>query len=113
MFKSKEDGSDCFESLFLFIVGINDNHWKLFISAIRSTMDFVCWRGLLTKILCTPYENREDWKIAAARYKGCIYLCEYDTQQKIENKRHEGVLQKEMSYWGFKFEQYVTTSKKA
>lgn len=74
--------------------------------------DFVCWRGLMTKILCTPYENREGWKIAAARYRNCIYLCEYDTHQKLEDKRCEEPRQKEMTYWGLKFEQYVTTDSK-
>lgn len=86
-------------------------HDILFCCSQVST-NFVCWRGLLTKILCTPYENQEGWKIAAARFRNCIYLCEYDTQQKVEDKRFEEPRQKEMTYWGLKFEQYVTTGER-
>jgi RAT1-interacting protein len=58
---------------------------------------------------CTPYENEKGWKIAAARHRNCIYMCEYETQQKVNDKRCKDPRQKEMSYWGFKFEQYVTS----
>ncbi|XP_013412716.1 decapping and exoribonuclease protein isoform X2 [Lingula anatina] len=30
--------------------------------------DFVCWRGLLTKLLCTPYENKDGWLIAVTKF---------------------------------------------
>ena len=70
--------------------------------------DFICWRGLLTKLLCTPYENRDDWCIAVCLFKGTYYMCEFETQKKEQEKRTMTDKQNEMCYWGWKFEQYVT-----
>lgn len=41
------------------------------------------------------------------------YLCEYETEQKIQQKMAETDRQKEMSYWGFKFEQYMVKGKRS
>lgn len=46
--------------------------------------DFVAFRGLLTTIMCTPYEKREGWQIFAVKYKGTIYLRQMDTEAKIK-----------------------------
>ncbi|XP_041363441.1 decapping and exoribonuclease protein-like isoform X2 [Gigantopelta aegis] len=73
--------------------------------------DFICWRGLLTKLLCTPFENRDDWCIAVCLFNGTYYLCEFDTEKKEREKRSMSDRQDEMCYWGWKFEQYVTADK--
>lgn len=73
--------------------------------------DFVCWRGLLTKLLCTPFENREGWLIAVTLYQGTHYMCEFDTESRKRQKQEMSERQKEMAYWGWKFEQYVTADK--
>ncbi|KAI0242431.1 Decapping and exoribonuclease protein [Lamellibrachia satsuma] len=73
--------------------------------------DFICWRGLLTKLLCTPYENRDGWQIAVTKYNDTLYLCEYETAERVQQKERETSRQQEMSYWGFKFEQYLTAKK--
>ena len=70
--------------------------------------DFISWRGLYTTLLCTPYESKDGWKIAVIKYKDTFYMCEYDTDEKIKQREHESDRQKEMSYWGVKFEQCVT-----
>lgn len=70
--------------------------------------DFLCWRGLLTKLLCTPYENRDDWMIAVTKFRETYYLCEFDTQAKKRQKEQTSPHQDEMCFWGWKFEQYVT-----
>lgn len=70
--------------------------------------NFLCWRGLLTKLLCTPYENREDWKIAVSKFRGTYYLCEFETESKKQQKAETTPQQDEMCYWGWKFEQFVT-----
>ncbi|XP_052761789.1 decapping and exoribonuclease protein-like [Mya arenaria] len=70
--------------------------------------DFICWRGLLTKLLCTPYENRDDWKIAVTLHNGTYYLCEFDTEAKKKEKAERTERQEEMCCWGWKFEQYLT-----
>lgn len=70
--------------------------------------DFMCFRGLLTELMCTPYESREGWIICATKYCGTIYLCAYDTPSRIAQKENETETQKKMCSWGYKFEQYMT-----
>ncbi|KAK3082516.1 hypothetical protein FSP39_001210 [Pinctada imbricata] len=72
--------------------------------------DFVCWRGLLTKLLCTPYENRDGWMIAVTLHKGTYYMNENETEKKKSDKAAMTERQDQMAYWGWKFEQYVSTS---
>ena len=31
--------------------------------------DFVCFRGLCTTIMCTPYEKREGWQLCGIKYE--------------------------------------------
>ncbi|VDM63933.1 unnamed protein product [Angiostrongylus costaricensis] len=42
--------------------------------------DFVCWRGLLTRIASTPFSRKDAWEFAAAQIKGVIFLCERETE---------------------------------
>uniref|UniRef100_A0A915ACN0 Decapping nuclease n=1 Tax=Parascaris univalens TaxID=6257 RepID=A0A915ACN0_PARUN len=71
--------------------------------------DFVCYRGLLTRIASTPYDVVEDWIVGAVRIGSTIFLCEFCTEQKKFRQETLGHRDKLMCYWGFKFEQYVTT----
>ncbi|XP_050393444.2 decapping and exoribonuclease protein isoform X1 [Patella vulgata] len=73
--------------------------------------DFVCWRGLLTKLLCSPYENRDGWMIAVILYRGTYFLCDFETEEKKKQLAKVTERQEEMCYWGWKFEQYVTSDK--
>ncbi|XP_058793959.1 decapping and exoribonuclease protein-like [Phymastichus coffea] len=69
--------------------------------------EFICYRGLLTKICSTPFEERDGWIICAAKFHGNIYLCAFETeQQKIKNSKLTSRDLKFMS-WGFKFEQFL------
>ncbi|VDK81665.1 unnamed protein product, partial [Cylicostephanus goldi] len=43
--------------------------------------DFVCWRGLLTRIAATPFCPKDSWEFAAARIGGVIFLCERETEE--------------------------------
>lgn len=71
--------------------------------------DFVCFRGLLRMVMCTPYERRTSWIILATRYKGTIYLCAKDTPEKLHEEAQQTEQQKRFCYYGFKFEQHVLT----
>ncbi|XP_059139307.1 decapping and exoribonuclease protein-like [Physella acuta] len=77
----------------------------------RLNIDFICWRGLITRLLCIPYENREDLLVAVIRFRGTHYLCEYDTETKKAREENITPRDEEMCAWGFKFEQYVTADK--
>ncbi|CAG9533355.1 unnamed protein product [Cercopithifilaria johnstoni] len=71
--------------------------------------DFICWRGTLTRIACSPYECRDGWRIAAVRYKSVNFICEFPTNEKILQLKSMSDRDKLMTYWGFKYEQYVTS----
>lgn len=73
--------------------------------------DFVCFRGLLRLIMCTPYERRDSWIILATKYKGTIYLCAKDTDKQIQEKKNQTEDTKRILSYGFKFEQYILTGK--
>lgn len=73
--------------------------------------DFVMWRGLLSKLLITPYENRDGWMISVILYHGTWYMCAFETEEQTQDKLNETEKQKEMSYWGYKFEQYMVKGK--
>lgn len=72
--------------------------------------DFVCFRGLLRLIMCSPYERRDPWIILATKYKGTIYLCDLETEKKIQDRMNQTEVSKRICSYGFKFEQFILTS---
>jgi len=93
-----------------FIVNAANNEKDQAISSLST--DFVCWRGLLTRLLCVPYENRDDLLIGVIKFRNTFFLCEFETEAKKRQKEETTPRQEEMCAWGFKFEQYVTKEKK-
>lgn len=69
--------------------------------------DFVCFRGLLTTLMCTPYERRDGWEFNAVKFKNTIYLCAVETEGRRIQRQNETQKNRDMCSWGFKFEQYV------
>lgn len=70
-------------------------------------IEFVCFRGLLTMLLTSPYESKENWTIIATRFQNTVYLWQMKNPEKFGwNNEHNPRLH-EMSIWGFKFEQYL------
>lgn len=72
-------------------------------------VEFICYRGLLTMLIATPYESQENWTILATRFQNSIYLWQLKDKQK-RNGFNSNSKQQEMSIWGFKFEQYLCAS---
>ncbi|XP_068606310.1 decapping and exoribonuclease protein [Brachionichthys hirsutus] len=70
-------------------------------------VDFVTWRGHLTKLLTTPYETREGWLLAVTRFRGTRYISEVETEAARRDREERTERHKEMMYWGYKFEQYT------
>ena len=64
---------------------------------------------MLTKLLCTPYNKTEPWKMAATLCDGTIYFNEIETKEKREREANQTPREREMCYWGYKFEDYMTT----
>lgn len=71
--------------------------------------EFVCFRGLLRILMCTPYEYREPWTIVASKFKGTIYLWAPETEKRKNDRATETDMQKRILSYGFKFEQYMLT----
>lgn len=69
--------------------------------------DFVCFRGLLRLIMCTPYEHRDPWIILATKFKGTIYLCAQETEKQIKERLNRTDVSKRILSYGFKFEQFI------
>lgn len=63
--------------------------------------DFVCFRGHLTKILLTPFENKDGWVMDVVKYKDTWYISELDFT------RDDSSLLKYM-YAGYKYEKCMT-----
>ena len=47
--------------------------------------------------------------ISVTKWKDTWFMCEFDTEEKLQQKATETERQKEMCYWGYKFEQYMTS----
>lgn len=73
--------------------------------------DFVCFRGLLRLLMCTPYEFRDGWIILAAKYKETIYLCAEETTKQKSDRENVSEQMKRIFSYGFKFEQFIMTGK--
>lgn len=72
----------------------------------RIGSEFVCFRGLLRLLMCTPYERNEDWCILVTRYEGSIYLIKKETEAEKQKKANETEQMKIFGAYGYKFEQY-------
>ncbi|XP_040062864.2 decapping and exoribonuclease protein [Ixodes scapularis] len=72
-------------------------------------VNFVCKRGLLSTLACTPYRKRDDWLFSATRYKNTLYLCKFESESPWESQNPK--LAKQMYFWGHKFEQYMTSNR--
>lgn len=65
---------------------------------------------MLTKIMITPFNRNESWGFLATKHNGTIYLRQIETEQERQRYLNETQRDKLMSYWGYKFEDYMTTS---
>lgn len=71
--------------------------------------DFITYRGVLTNIMCTPYENQNEWLIGATKYKGTIYLYAFETEDHRRREENRDDHQNLMCFGGFRFESYITS----
>ena len=71
--------------------------------------NFVTWRGMVTKLLCSPYNKSEPWTMAATLHNGTIYLSEIETYETREREENMSARHQQMCYWGVKFEDYMTS----
>jgi RAT1-interacting protein len=70
--------------------------------------DFLAPRGVFAKIMASPYDKNEGWCIAATRFKGTIYLYEFQTDKRRAWEMSRDEESNMISYGSLKFEKYVT-----
>lgn len=76
----------------------------------QTAPDFVCFRGLLSRLMLTPYELGEPWIVLATKYKNTIYLCAEETQKKKSEKGRRTERDIKFLRYGFKFESFVLSN---
>ncbi|RKU44912.1 Protein rai1 [Coniochaeta pulveracea] len=73
---------------------------------------FVTWRGMMTKIMAAPFDDRDGFEMNATLYRDCIFIEEnwaYKAAQEQQQKNWKGPIPSEvMQYWGYKFETLST-----
>ncbi|KAL1740560.1 RAI1 like PD-XK nuclease-domain-containing protein [Schizophyllum fasciatum] len=70
----------------------------------------VAWRGIMTKILIAPYEERDGWDLNVMCANGTLYLEEHLTEAKLAEKNNMEPRQRKMTYYGYAFESYCTSA---
>ncbi|XP_037579821.2 decapping and exoribonuclease protein isoform X2 [Dermacentor silvarum] len=83
-------------------------------SPLAGCVPFVCRRGTLHSVLCTPYDRPNDWLVGATQHRGVVYLRAFDTEAWKEQfkRRTSDHSADHFTYWGYKFEQYMTSGEK-
>lgn len=111
--KSDECNNEKLDHMLRFIIEnlpkLEDSNGKVSCQLKKLNVDFVCYRGLLRMIMCTPYENRDSWIILASKFMNTIYLCALETDTKKHERLNETEKTKRILSYGFKFEQYMLT----
>ncbi|XP_068159125.1 decapping and exoribonuclease protein Rai1 [Drosophila tropicalis] len=79
--------------------------------ARRLDADFVTLRGVLRYIMCMLYENNKEVRLHAVRMNNNIYLARVETEKEKLEREGMSALNVNMCSWGFKFEQYLISSK--
>ncbi|CAN8017792.1 unnamed protein product, partial [Ixodes persulcatus] len=67
-------------------------------------VDFVCKRGLLSRLARTPYKTDDVWRFSATLFRGTIYLCEVTSESRAawETENSEVIRQAEFQIHKFK-----------
>ncbi|KAI9857018.1 MAG: decapping endonuclease targeting mRNA [Vezdaea acicularis] len=77
----------------------------------RLEADFITWRGMMTKIMATPFDNFNGFEMNATSFQGTIFIEENHAykleqwqSQRSQPSRPGSYSQDMMSFWGYKFE---------
>ncbi|OCH88558.1 RAI1-domain-containing protein [Obba rivulosa] len=71
----------------------------------------VSWRGVMTKILTAPYEDRDGWEMNVMQVDGTLYLEEHVSDAKLIEKEDMKPHHRLQSYYGYSFEAWSTSSR--
>jgi len=68
----------------------------------------IAWRGVMTRILTAPYEEREGWELNVMCVNGTLYFEEYVSDAKILEKENMEPYHRQQCYYGYSFESFCT-----
>lgn len=74
-------------------------------------VDFITWRGMMTKIMVAPFSNFDSWEMNATKFQDTVFI-EENHKKKLDSRQEQhqqmpvrgAYSQDLMSYWGYKFE---------
>ncbi|KAF7424472.1 decapping endonuclease targeting mRNA [Pleurotus ostreatus] len=69
----------------------------------------VSWRGVMTKILTAPYEERDGWELNVMLVNGTMYFEEYLAEEKLQSKNDIEPRHRIQMYYGYSFESWCTS----
>ncbi|RDB26378.1 Decapping nuclease RAI1 [Hypsizygus marmoreus] len=69
----------------------------------------VAWRGVMTKILTSPYEEKEGWELNVMFVNGTMYFEEHLSESRLKEKNDMEPRHRLQSYYGYAFESYCTS----
>jgi hypothetical protein len=68
----------------------------------------VAWRGILTKLMTTPFFPRDTFQLVAWKHKGVVYLSNRETEDKRREDANMPLQLKRFMYFGYKLEEVLT-----
>ncbi|KAG6894849.1 hypothetical protein C0992_004324 [Termitomyces sp. T32_za158] len=69
----------------------------------------VAWRGVITRILTSPYEEREELELNLMSVNGTLYLEEHLSDERLREKNNMEPKHRIQTYYGYAFESYCTS----
>ncbi|KAJ7031395.1 RAI1-domain-containing protein [Mycena alexandri] len=78
--------------------------------ALASGVGAVAWRGVLTRILTAPYEEREGWEMNVMCVDGVLYFEEHLSDARLREKNDIAPRHRIQTYFGYSFESYCTSA---
>jgi len=74
-------------------------------------VEVVAWRGVMTKILTSPYEDREGWDLNVMSLNGVMYFEEHLSEGRLKEKNDIEPRHRLQTYYGYAFESYCTSDR--
>lgn len=71
--------------------------------------DIVTWRGIMTKLLTLPYDNRDLINLNIVRFDGQIFI-QLDTKTEMAKSQKDNEMSEKLEFSGYKFEKMATLS---
>ncbi|PCH42099.1 RAI1-domain-containing protein [Wolfiporia cocos MD-104 SS10] len=79
-------------------------------SAWLNDIGVVSWRGVMTKILTAPYEERDGWELNVMIVGSTLYFEEHLSDARLVQKNDIAPHHRQQTYYGYSFESWCTSS---